>query len=112
SADQNSPQIETVIAPYGQVVQTLLDASQPCWQQELDFGLIWSRPEAVIRSIQELLEGSPYDEDRLRNEVDDYCQKLALAVRRIKVVFVPTWVIPTIHTGQGMLDLRHQTGTS
>ncbi len=110
--DQGVPSIESVIAPYGQVTQTLLDASQPCWQRELNFILVWTRPEGAIESFQKLLAGSPIDEDRLRNEVDDYCQKVAIASRRAKITFVPTWIVPTIHLGHGTLDLAPRTGIS
>jgi FkbH-like protein len=110
--DQGIPSIESVIAPYGQVAQTLLDASQPCWQTELDFMVVWSRPEGVIESFQKLLAASPIDEDRLRNEVDDYCQKVAIGSRRVRITFVPTWIVPTIHLGHGMLDLAPRTGLS
>jgi len=110
--DQGIPSIESVIAPYGQVAQTLLDASQPCWQTELDFMVVWSRPEGVIESFQKLLAASPIDEGRLRNEVDDYCQKVAIASRRVRTTFVPTWIVPTIHFGNGMLDLAPRTGLS
>jgi FkbH-like protein len=110
--DQGIPSIESVIAPYGQIAQTLLDASQPCWQTELDFMVVWSRPEGVIESFQKLLAASPIDEGRLRNEVDDYCQKVAIASRRVRTTFVPTWIVPTIHLGIGMLDLAPRTGLS
>ena len=110
--DGDAPAIESVIAPYNQVSQTLLDASQPCWQRELDFMLVWSRPERVIESFQELTAGSPIDEDRFRNEIDDYCQKVALASRRVKIAFIPTWIVPTIHLGHGISDLARRTGLS
>jgi FkbH-like protein len=110
--DQGTPAIESVIAPYNQIAQTLLDASEPCWQTELDFMLVWSRPEGVIESFQKSLAGSPINEDLFRNEVDDYCQKVAIASRRVKITFVPTWILPTIHLGHGMLDLAPQTGLS
>ena len=110
--DGDAPAIESVIAPYNQVAQTLLDASQPCWQRELDFMLVWSRPEGVIESFQELLAGSPIDEDRFRNEIDDYCQKVTIASRRVKIAFIPTWIVPTIHLGHGISDLARRTGLS
>jgi FkbH-like protein len=110
--NRDSPPVKCVVASYGQVAQTLLDVNQPCWEMEPDFLLVWSRPEAVIESFQKLLAG-PYDvEDRILNEVDDYCQKVAAASQRVRTTFVTTWTVPTIRLGHGLVDLSSRTGVS
>ncbi len=110
--DADEPYVQCAVAPYGQVAQTLLDPSLPCWRSELDFLVVWTRPESVLQSFWGLLAGSEVDEERIGKEVDDYSQKLLLAKDRASVMFVPTWVVPALHTGHGTLDLAPHVGVS
>jgi len=108
--DSGEPQVSCALAPYAQVAQILLDANLPIWEPNLDFLVVWTRPEAVIESFARVLSGASVDRDTVRSEVDDYCQKLLLARNRARVVFVPTWIVSTFHLGHGMLDLAPGVG--
>jgi len=110
--DGNQPALDCEVAPFGQVAQTLLDGSLPFWQSPLDFLIVWSRPEAVLESFARALDGFAVDAEIIRKEVDAYCGQLLLAKDRARTVFVPTWVVPAVHPGQGMLDLAPQVGVS
>lgn len=110
--DASEPALDCEVAPFGQIAQTLLDGSLPFWQTPLDFLIVWSRPEAVLESFARALDGFAVDAETLRKEVDAYCQQLLLAKERARTVFVPTWVVPAAHPGQGMLDLAPQVGVS
>ena len=46
--DMGFPEVKTVISPYGQVAQVLIDSNLECWQNPLDLAVVWTRPEAVI----------------------------------------------------------------
>src|SRR5712691_1292223 len=78
--DGSDPTIDTSTIPYGQVGQTLVDASLPCWQSDLDFVVIWTRPEAVLKMFGDLLSFSDVDVRRLYEQVDEYAAHL-LAMR-------------------------------
>jgi HAD superfamily phosphatase (TIGR01681 family) len=110
--DSNEPQVRCEVAPYGQVTQILLDGDLPFWQRPLDFLVVWTRPEAVLASFAEALDGFAVAAETILAEVDDYCQKLLLAKSRARVVFVPIWVIPAFHSGHGVLDLAPEVGIS
>jgi len=110
--DSNAPQVVCQVAPYGQVTQSLVDANLPFWQPAPDFIVVWTRPESVLESFARALSGFTVDCAMVRKEVDEYCQNLLLAKRRTRIVFVPTWVVPTFHYGHGMLDLAPDVGVA
>ena len=58
------------------------------------------------------LSGFTIDSEIVRNDVDEYCQKLILVKDRARIVFIPTWVVPTFHHGHGMLDLAPDVGVA
>ena len=110
--DGSDPRVDTSAIPYGQIGQTLVDASLPCWQSDLDFVVIWTRPDAVLETFGDLLAFSDVDVKRLYEQVDEYAAHLLAIKHRTKVIFVPTWVVPTLHQGHGMLDLAPRVGIS
>src|SRR5436309_3562887 len=67
--DVSDPCVDTPTILYGQVGQTLVDASLPCWQSDLDFVVIWTRPEAVLEMFGNILAFSDVDVKRLYEEV-------------------------------------------
>ncbi len=100
------------LARYGQVTQTLLDPTLPCWTPTPDFLVVWTRPEAVLESFRNVFDGSPITEETIRRDVDDYAKKIAFASQSAKTVFVPLWKVPTIHLGHGLSDLVPRVGLS
>jgi FkbH-like protein len=110
--DVSDPRVDALTIPYGQIGQTLVDGSQPCWQSDLDFVVIWTRPEAVLGMFGNLLAFSDVDMKCLYEQVDEYAARLLAIKDRAKVFFVPTWVVQTFHQGRGMLDLAPRVGIS
>src|SRR5947208_2167327 len=70
--DGNDPRVDTATVPYGQVNQTLVDARLPCWQSDLNFVVIWTRPEASLEVFGNLVAFSDVDLKRLYEQVDEY----------------------------------------
>src|SRR5262245_6269722 len=95
--DRNDPAVDTSTIPYGQVGQVLVDASLACWQSKLDFIVVWTRPEAVLEMFSDLTAFSDVEVKRLYEQVDEYAARLVALKERAKVIFVPTWVVPTLH---------------
>ena len=110
--DPAEPRLECEAAPFGQITQSLLDDSLPFWKNAPGFVVVWSRPESVLESFARALAGLPVDPAALRQEVDDFCHQLKLAKDRTRIVFVPTWVVPAMHSGHGLLDLAKDVGVT
>src|SRR5262249_16762137 len=93
-----------------QVIQTLVDEDAPSWRSNLDFVVVWTRPEAVLKSFSRLLTFSGADLEELFAEVDAYAAMLLSAKDRARGIFVPSWSIPALHQGRGMLALDPRVG--
>jgi len=96
------------VAPFGQVVQTLLS---PAPEDASDFAVVWTRPETAIPSFSRLLALESVDDETLRGEVDEYCRLIGSAANGYRFVFVPTWTLPSWERGLGMLDTRQGGAT-
>jgi FkbH-like protein len=110
--DEAQPQVTARMAPFGPVVPSLVNSELPCWDAECDFAVVWSRPEAVIRPFADLLRRCHADPDEIRRCVDAFCAAIGVASRRVRSLFVPSWVVPPFHQGHGMLDLTLPGGIS
>src|SRR5262249_40157220 len=108
--DRTSPQIDVAIAPFGQVLQVLLNHQLDCWKSVPDGCVVWTRPEAVIDAFNKVLQFEEVDLGEVLSQVDAYCDALRTVQRRLKHVFVPTWVVSNFHRGFGALDLKAKAG--
>jgi FkbH-like protein len=108
--DTNAPKIKAVSAPFGQIIQVLADKGQPCWQQDLDFAVIWTRPESVVESFRSVMSYERTPLDKTLAEVDEFCEALLKLRNRVEIVFVPTWALPSYHKGYGLLDMTSDIG--
>jgi FkbH-like protein len=112
SSDQQAPRIELEAAPFGQVYQLLVDHNAAFWKPDLDFAVVWTRPDGVIPAFRAALEYQPVDLDTLLGEVDDYATQLLSIQERVKFAFIPSWVLPSYRRGYGLLDMREGLGLS
>lgn len=110
SNDKSSPSIETVSAPFGQVIPVLVDGNLECRQNDYDCAVVWAQPEMVIPSFQKLLDYGEVSLEDILSEVDAYTEALLNLDGQISSVFVPVWVVPTYYGGYGMLDVKSATG--
>jgi FkbH-like protein len=110
--DENLPKVKPIIAPYGQTVQVLMDDNLECWQEHPDFALIWTQPQSIIESFNQLLNYENVAANQILEEVDSYCSLIANAIDRVRCTLIPMWVLPSYHRGYGMLDMRNGIGIS
>jgi len=110
--DDTTPVVETRSAPFDQVVPTLLDSSLPCWQENPDCALIWTRPEQVSEGFARLLRFEDVDTEEILAEVDRFAELIVGAADRVRFGFVPTWTLPLYYRGRGLLDMRAGIGIS
>jgi len=108
--EPNAPVIDSVTTCYGEVFQTLLDDTAPCWSARPDFVVVWTRPEAVLEEFRTLLDCRSANRNDLKGQVDAFSAGLRRASERTQAIFVPTWVIPPFHQTQGLLDLSSASG--
>jgi FkbH-like protein len=106
--DPEFPTIEAISTPYGQVAATLLDKDAPCWLNEPDVAVVWTRPESVIPDFNALLKYERIRLPEVLQQVDDFCALLIGMSKRVKYVLVPSWVLPSYRSVFGVLDM--QTG--
>jgi FkbH-like protein len=112
SNDEDFPTVESIVAPFDQVVQVLMNGDLECWRDKPDFAVVWTRPESIVRSFNQVLGCETVPTAQILEEVDEYALLLAGMSSRVKSVLVPTWVSPTYHRGLGMLDLKTGVGVA
>jgi FkbH-like protein len=95
--------LEGTVAPFGQVVQTLMGAPDPA---AADFAVVWTRPEGVVPTFAKVRAFEPFDAEALKAEVDQFCELVARGAPRYRFVFVPTWTLPSYERGLGLLESR------
>jgi FkbH-like protein len=95
--------LQARIAPFGQVVQVLMQGPDP---EAADFAVVWTRPESAIPSFARIRAFEAVDVAALTAEVDQFCELLARGASRYRFVFVPTWTMTHYDRGLGLLDAR------
>lgn len=110
TCNDETPHVTTISAPYGQVQQALIYDDHDIWQIEPDFAVIWTRPQGVIASFNQLLQFLRVPLETILSEVDQYSSVIKRVQHRVDFMFVPTWCVPTFDLGMGVLDMRNEIG--
>ncbi len=100
--DSELPIVEFEVAPFGQVVPTLMSPAP----EGRDVLVVWTRPEAVCPAFARLLAFEPVSESEVLEQVDEFCNLLLKSAEAYKTVFVPTWAVPSQQRALGMIDAR------
>lgn len=108
--ESDPPGLEITVAPFGQVMPVLMQSDLEYGQGQPDFALIWTQPEQISESFASLLAYESSSLEAILAEVDAYCALLLDLRRRVKSVFVPTWVLPGYQRGWGLLDMKVSFG--
>ena len=104
------PELKAVATPFGQPVSILLDDDMPCWQNTPDAAVVWTRPQAVISDFNALVRYEPVSLQRILQQVDEYCTLLINVSRRVRYVFIPSWVLPSDRSIFGVMDMKSEIG--
>lgn len=108
--NEEAPPIISTVAPFGQVIHLLLDTDNEIWSEYRDFALVWTRPEGVISSFARSLNFQYVKTEEILSEIDNFVLALEGILPKVKTVLVPTWVIPSIWHGYGMIDMKKGVG--
>ncbi|MDP8208363.1 MAG: HAD-IIIC family phosphatase [Candidatus Electryonea clarkiae] len=108
----DDPRIEIIpeIASFGQVTQVLLDESY--WTSKPEYGLVWTRPEAILPAYNNLVQTGVLNADKLFEEVDEFCVNLEKSAERVKALFIPTWVKPNYQRGNSLREMKSGAGVA
>ena len=99
----DGPVLEAAVAPFGQVVQQLL---QPPDEGAGDFAVVWTLPETVVPSFGRVRAGERVPLDVVLAEVDRYSELLAKGAAGYRYAFVPTWTLRAWDRSPALLDVR------
>ena len=102
--------LETVIAPFNQVHQVLLDDSLECWDNDFDLGIVWTQPERVLKHFAAYLNGEDVNVEILLSEVKDFAGLLKVASNRLNTLFVANWSIDYNLNYQGIFSSKTEFG--
>lgn len=106
------PRINTVDVPFGQVHQLLMDEEAKYWQEGIEVAVVWTRPHMAIPSFGRAMSFEEVLTDDVLREVDAFASKLTALKKRVKTVFVPSWVAPPDARGLGVFDYTSHQGVS
>jgi FkbH-like protein len=120
---RNEPRLESLdlqVAPYGQVLQSLMQREALISESRLDLVVVWTRPESVIPSFAEVLNCPTLSRDsslfaQLLAEIDQYAAYILALQEDIRLVLVPSWVSSAGSSHSPlpfMLELKKETGVA
>jgi len=112
SKDEESPMIRAVTAPFGQVMQVLLQPASELWSNRTEGVVIWTSPESVSPSYKRLLGGEEVEPEELMHEVDEFCSAIKAIPGHVNYTFVPSWVVGPFEKRTGLLDMDLRQGLS
>lgn len=101
--ETESPSMKVVYSPFDQVIPSLLQAPA---DDATDFCVVWTRPDAVSPAFRRVLGAEAATEEEILRDVDAFCDLVAQAAPRYRMIFVPTWTMAAHHRGLGMIDAR------
>ena len=113
---QTEPRLQCTAAPYGQVFQILLDASNPVWSANPEILVVWTSANLSLPSFAKLLQfefesASVQYDDALR-EAEQLADAIVKASSRVGLVLVPTWILPTYERWIQTLAWGHRVGVA
>lgn len=102
--------LQTVIAPFNQVHQTLIDPTLECWKENCDYAIVWTQPERVLKKFQAYLNNEEIELEELLNEIDDFANLVISASFRVNVLFITSWTIDLTLYYKGFLNVKSDVG--
>jgi FkbH-like protein len=113
---QTEPRLQCTAAPYGQVFQILLDASNPVWSANPEILVVWTSANLSLPSFAKLLqfkfESASVQYDEALREAEQLADAIVKASSRVGLVLVPTWILPTYERWIQTLAWGHRIGVA
>jgi FkbH-like protein len=110
--DPSSPSIIPKLAPYGQVIQTLMNQMPELWSEQATGAVVWTSAEWASAAYKGLLFNQPAGQAQMMQEVDEFCEAIKQIPQHVRYILVPTWTTPSYEGRLGLLDMDSTRGTS
>ena len=102
--------LQTIIAPFNQVHQTLISDSNDCWIDKPDYAFVWTQPERILNAFQTFLNNEKFEMDKLIQEIQDFSNLLILASQRVSSLFVANWTVDLSLNYRGIVNTKSGIG--
>ena len=99
-------------APFGQVMQMLLQPSGEFWDRSYDLIVLWTFPGSVVAGFNNVLDFEGWSADELHREVDVFAELVRGLEGRVGHVFVPSWVAPVGSAHRPSIEMRNGIGAA
>lgn len=110
-ADQDGVAFEAEIAPFAQVVPTLMSLARG--GPKPDVLVVWTQPERISPGFAAGLAGDQLGAETILADVDAFAAMIKeYSQAAARFVLVPTWVLPPWYRGSGMLEHRGEGPTN
>ena len=110
SSPSDPPPLTCEVAPFDQVVPSLIDERAAHWSHAPDLAVVWTRPQAAIEGFGRLLENEQVSLADILDQVDAFLECLRAAAGRTTTLLVPTWTTPAYDRTVGFLAAHPETG--
>jgi len=104
---ESMPAMSAKVAPFGQVVPTLLQEHEGAKNV---FAVVWTSPSSVVPTFSDALQSQPVNETVILSEVRLFAQHIVTAKNRFRSLLVCAWTLPRWQRGLGLLDLQKPSG--
>ena len=104
------PSCQIDIGDFGQTINLLKNPSDPLWQKNFDFIVIWTQVMAVIPSFRRVLRFEDVPLEDLLLECDVFINAVKEGSIKGRFIFVTSWSIPEFFRGYGPIDLKRADG--
>jgi FkbH-like protein len=112
SKGEERPMMRAATAPFGQVMQLLLEPASELWNNGTQGVVVWTSPETVSPSYATLLDSEETEPEELLREVDEFCNSIKAIPSHVKYIFVPSWILGPFARRAGLLDMNPRHGAS
>lgn len=102
--DPSRPKIHVKSAGFKPVLTTLLDGESELFK-EIQFTVLWTRPES-IPPFKRILENENPPLDIILKEVDTLAEAILNRCKNLRYAFVMAWTLSPTIRGRGLLDLK------
>jgi FkbH-like protein len=110
SNDQGLPLVRAISAPFGQVMQTLLDETQDVWRDKVSGTLVWASPESVSTGYKRLRNGEDVQAKEILSQVDEFSEAVKRIPSSVKYILVPSWTTGPFEGRLGLMDMDSRQG--
>lgn len=106
------PAVAARSAPFGQVMQVLLDPAGEEWAAQDLSVVVWTSPASISASFRGLAEGRDPDHGAMRDEVLAFGRALQALPSSVRRILVPSWTLGPRELRAGPLDYSPERGPS